>query len=658
MSLKIKLSLSYIILILIFALVSGANSHLMNMSADDTTELINRIIYLQVEVQEAQSSVLRIHGDIWEDMIYSLEIREVLIEDVDKLATTFYDVIDLLIEETPEKAPMLESFKKVFRSYYLVSKRILAFPDIETYRQNKDMTALFDKYRNKLLDNLDNLVSEYRRDFEEAKHIIETHYANTRFSVLLSALVGILISIAVSLLQTRSLIVPVNVLNDYTKAVSDGNYKKNIDFKSYKEFNHLIKNFNRMVDAVRDREKAIIENEKKFRAIVQDQTELICRFTNENIMTFANKAYCKYFNKSFEELVGSEYIPNIPLDEFAFVLKEVRGLNKGNPVSTLEHTVILDGDKERWLRWTYRAIIGDDEEVLEYQAVGTDITEKRVFEESLRKAKREADEANRLKSEFIANMSHELRTPLNNIIGYSEEFLPKNIYDYFDCDTLEESNSKSDVKNFVENGVSVISEFGGYVYDSGKHLLVIVNDILDLAKIEAGKLYLNISTFKIEKITENIRHMFSKSIKEKGLDFSINIDEDIEVYWGDENRIAQILINLISNAVKFTNEGYIRIDIMKENDDVVYSVTDTGIGISKDKIDIVFDRFRQVDGSSNRKFGGTGLGLAICQNLVRMHDGKMWVESEPGMGSVFRFSIPNYKKEEVLNVKESQNTLR
>lgn len=242
----------------------------------------------------------------------------------------------------------------------------------------------------------------------------------------------------------------------------------------------------------------------------------------------------------------------------------------------------------------------------------------------LEQMKRDILEANRLKSEFLANMSHELRTPLNSILALSSILLAR-----MDGDLNEEQ----------EKQIVIIER-------SGKNLLRLINDILDLSKIEAGRMDLIVSEYDVRELIENIRLTVQPLIRESNLDFIVEVDPTIEVHSTDENKLKQILLNLLSNAIKFTPGGSVtlRVQPTKFNDVLEFSVIDTGIGIDSANFPKIFDPFRQVDGSATRKYGGTGLGLAITKKLVELLGGRLTLESELGKGSVFRFFIPSRRR--------------
>lgn len=244
--------------------------------------------------------------------------------------------------------------------------------------------------------------------------------------------------------------------------------------------------------------------------------------------------------------------------------------------------------------------------------------------EEIMKRAEELEKVNSYKSEFLANMSHELRTPLNSIILLSKLLLKK------DSGLVEANYEKIDIIN-----------------KSGQELLRLINDVLDLSKIEAGKMDVNVALFHSEELVKSIKEWFSEVAKEKNLAFIIDDMVKSEIY-GDQDRICQVLRNLLSNAFKFTKSGSVSLKMLSEEDNyggVKFIVEDTGIGISKEKINIIFEEFKQADGSISRKYGGTGLGLSISKKLCELMGGDITVESEVSKGTKFTFYLPNMLKE-------------
>ena len=245
-----------------------------------------------------------------------------------------------------------------------------------------------------------------------------------------------------------------------------------------------------------------------------------------------------------------------------------------------------------------------------------DLTELKENEKALYIAKAKAEESTKLKSEFLANMSHEIRTPMNGIIGMTHLVLQTDL------------NVKQ--KNYIDK-----------IDSSAKSLLGIINSILDFSKIEAGKLTIEKIDFNMSEILFNLKNVVELKALEKGLEFNIACDnKEHKVFYGDPLKVGQVLINLTNNAMKFTEQGKVNIDINLLEDDIVrFSVKDTGIGLSQEQQEKLFQSFSQADGSTTRKYGGTGLGLSISKQLIELMNGKIWCESDLGKGSIFIFEI-------------------
>jgi signal transduction histidine kinase len=245
------------------------------------------------------------------------------------------------------------------------------------------------------------------------------------------------------------------------------------------------------------------------------------------------------------------------------------------------------------------------------------IQNARLFHEIADKS-RQLEVASQHKSEFLANMSHELRTPLNAIIGFSEVLSER---------MFGELNEKQE-------------EYLTDIHASGQHLLSLINDILDLSKIEAGRMELELSDFHLPTALDSALTLVRERAGRRGIALNLSIDERLGQMRADERKVRQVVLNLLSNAIKFTPEGG-RIDVraMPVDGSVEVSVTDTGVGIAPEDQEAIFEEFRQV-GTSAAKQEGTGLGLALCRRFVELHGGKIWVQSEVGRGSTFTFTIP------------------
>jgi len=227
-------------------------------------------------------------------------------------------------------------------------------------------------------------------------------------------------------------------------------------------------------------------------------------------------------------------------------------------------------------------------------------------------------QASKAKSDFLANMSHELRTPMNAILGFVEMVLD-GIYGEVPPDLKEPLTD---------------------IQTNGKHLLRLINDVLDLSKIEAGRMELALAEYSVQDVVDTVRASLQSLALEKGLGFTAAAQDDIPVAFGDGKRITQCLVNLVGNALKFSKRGNVAVWVEQQGDNLLYRVSDTGIGIPQNELENIFGEFQQVDTAITREFSGTGLGLNITKKFVEMHGGRIWVESELGKGSTFFFLIP------------------
>ena len=354
---------------------------------------------------------------------------------------------------------------------------------------------------------------------------------------------------------------------------------------------------------------------KFLQAVEQSESVIIITDTEERII-FVNRAMENYAGYKPEELIGKTpriFKSGLVPQETYRELKET--IRNGK---TWEGELI-NKKKDGTLFWEHAIItpvIDNEGKIISFVAIKNDITKQKEIETKQKKAMEEAEKANRLKSIFLANMSHEIRTPMNAIIGYTELLLE------------EETNSEK--RKYLE-----------IIKQSGDTLLNLINDILDFSKIEADKMELNREPFSILRVIDHMKSMFKQKVEEKGLDFIINIEDNLPpLLYGDENRIGQIIINFLSNAIKFTDQGSITLSVKYRDNRLKISVKDTGIGISRENQEKIFSPFTQAPSPAKRHISGTGLGLAISKKLANLMGGEIYVKSSPGKGSTFTVEIP------------------
>ncbi|MEP2029637.1 MAG: response regulator [Paracoccaceae bacterium] len=355
-------------------------------------------------------------------------------------------------------------------------------------------------------------------------------------------------------------------------------------------------------------------------------------FDADSEMVAANAAYLSIFDGLEEVEPGISYIRILQF------LTEEGIVNTGDMTaevwrtmmterwqSTAPEPIVVELWNEQFVKLVDRRGHGGD-----IVSLGLNITASVQYERELKEAHANAEAANRAKSAFLANMSHEIRTPMNGVVGMAE--------------ILSDTGLTEEQQLYVNT-----------IKNSGEALLVIINDVLDYSKIEAEKLVLHPEPFDLERCVHEVMMLLQPSAREKGIDLLVDYDLFLPTeFFGDPGRVRQVMTNLMGNAVKFTTEGHVVVRITGipapagENSQIHVAIQDTGIGIPEDKVAHVFGEFNQVEDERNRQFEGTGLGLAISQRLVVMMGGKVWVESELGVGSCFGFNLSMPISGEVL----------
>ena len=373
-------------------------------------------------------------------------------------------------------------------------------------------------------------------------------------------------------------------------------------------------------------EQRLSEEEARMRLLLESTGEAIYGVNNKGEWTFCNHALLRLLGyESQHELLGRnihDVMHHTRRDGTPYPREEcsqLKELAAGTKIHVEEELLWrADGSSFEAEIWSHPLV--EDGARLGAVVTFIDITERKKAQRALEQAKEDAEAANRAKSDFLANMSHEIRTPMNGILGMTALAL--------------ETNLDTEQRDYLS-----------MVKSSGESLLRLLNDILDLSKIEAGKLDLEIADMSVEDCIEEALGPLTLKAQQKGIELVWNVGKDIpEVVGGDSTRLRQVFINLAGNALKFTNEGQVaihgrRAGTTEDGLMLEFTVSDTGIGIAEEKRTKIFEAFAQADMSTSRRYGGTGLGLSICERLVNLMGGRIWVKSEEGRGSEFHFTM-------------------
>jgi signal transduction histidine kinase len=440
--------------------------------------------------------------------------------------------------------------------------------------------------------------------------------------VILVTIIGFLISGFVAIIVGQSIVRPIEAVTDAMQRLSAGEIDVEVGH------GHRRDEIGRMVEAIEVFRKNIIDRhamEQTLTEAIEAISEGFALYDADDRIAVCNTRYREMFSYGREtSMVGTPFqtivanavglIEDAQIDPARWIAERVAAhRNPGAP--HLQHR--SDG---RWIRVSERrtapgGVVATYGDITELKHRETEL-DNLVHEIAV--ARDAAETANRAKSQFLANMSHELRTPLNAILGYTE-LMAEGTYGEL-CEEMLEV-----LKRLETNG---------------RHLLGLINDVLDLSKIEAGQLVLELSDYCIQDIAQTVRSTLEPLAADKKLAFKVEVPAELPPGRGDGRRLTQVLINLVGNAIKFTDAGEVAIKTEANNGSFYVTVRDTGPGISAADQAKLFQEFQQADNAIARKKGGTGLGLAISKRIIEMHGGRIWVESQPGHGSTFAFTLP------------------
>lgn len=360
--------------------------------------------------------------------------------------------------------------------------------------------------------------------------------------------------------------------------------------------------------------------EEKFRNIIENMNLGLLEVDNYDVIQYANNTFSSISGYSLDELKGQLAHKLFTKKEDEKIIEGVIDERKKGQSGNFEVTVLTKNGEERIWFVSGAPNYNDKGEIIGSIGVHLDITERKILEVALENARDKAQEASKTKEMFLANMSHEIRTPLNVILGMTRLIMK------------EDLNER-------------LSEYVKHSQYAANHLLSIINDILDLSKIEFGEMNLQLNQFNLHTLSNAIESIFTPNADEKGLMFKYHISNEIsECLIGDDVRIRQVLINLIGNSIKFTDAGYVSLNVMLKEDldesqRISFEIKDTGIGMSEEFMNQIFDKFSQEANQANRKYAGTGLGMTICRDLLTLMDSELQIHSEKEIGTIISFEI-------------------
>jgi PAS domain S-box-containing protein len=391
-------------------------------------------------------------------------------------------------------------------------------------------------------------------------------------------------------------------------------------------------------------EKLIVNREAKFKGIIDNFHLGLLEVEPNGTIIHANESFCEMSGFSCEELFGKDG-GELLLDEIERERMKVRNASRIEGDEDVYELRVFNKAKEtRYWLVSAAPLLGDDGNIHGSIGIHWDITHLKEMEFELKEAKRKAEESSRAKAMFLANMSHEIRTPLNGIVGMAEQ--------------LAQSQLDGDQRYFTD-----------IMRSASSTLLSIINDVLDISKIESGKFSIETIPFGLNKTIRQTLSIFEEKAKHSGISLDIALMDDRGImHLGDPHRLSQVLFNIVGNAIKFTNAGYVRITshlARGENDVcfVSFTIEDTGVGMDMSYLTKVFEAFSQEDASITRKFGGSGLGLSIARSIVQIMGGTIQIESEKGRGTRVDIRIPmrisnDKTKQEIVEMTDLQKSLK
>ncbi len=383
----------------------------------------------------------------------------------------------------------------------------------------------------------------------------------------------------------------------------------------------------------RRRELAAIErlrfSEQRFRSLTRAGSAIVWRTDERGLLLPPQREWSAFTGQDDRSLQLAGWLEMVHPDDRAATAQVWQSAVDARDMYEIEHRLQRHDGAWRWMAARAVPIMHGDR-VREWVGAHTDIHDRREAEQAVAEARDAAEQANRAKSQFIANMSHELRTPLSAVIGYSE--------------MLEEE--------VQDSGLTGLLADIGKIKSSARHLLTLINDVLDISKIEANRMTLYAEDFAVDDLARGVAETVEALMQQKGNALALDLAPGLGLMHTDQVKLRQCLFNLLSNAAKFTEQGRITLAVRRDGERIEFGVTDTGIGMTEEQVSRLFERFAQADASTTRRFGGTGLGLAITRAFARMMGGDVTVASTPGQGSTFTVILPSRLPDDIETIPE------